>query len=170
MVPSDDSTAVQLRLIGELTTVLQAAGIPHWLFGGWGVDFLVGAVTRPHSDVDLIVWRQDAAEFRELLAGRGYEERPSPSGPELDARFCKEGQLVEVMFVHEREEGGVYWDDWHLPPDSLGARQGRVEDVTCPTIRPETLLGCKEACLRQESEPSEREKHARDVERLRSLL
>src|SRR6266849_3139604 len=100
MFPPEDPTAVQLRLIGELTTVMYAARIPHWLFGGWVVDFLMGEITRPHSDVDLIIWRRDAPAFRELLAGHGYTEGPSPSGPELDARLRKQSQRVAVMFIH----------------------------------------------------------------------
>ena len=57
-----------------------------------------------------------------------------------------------------------------LPAGSLGAQHGRVGDVICPIISPETLLGCKEACLVQETEAGEREKHAGDVERLRSFV
>src|SRR4051794_31652442 len=100
MFSSDEPTAVQLRLIGELTAGLQEARIPHWLFGGWVVDFLLGEITHPHSDVDLIIWRQGAPRFQALVTEQGYTELPSPSGPELDARFCKQGQLVEVMFLH----------------------------------------------------------------------
>jgi aminoglycoside-2''-adenylyltransferase len=169
MLPSDDPAAVQLRLIHELTTVLHEARIPHWLFGGWGVDFLVGEITRPHHDIDLIVWLRDAPAFRDLLAWHGYNELSSPSGPELDARFCKQSQLLEVMFIHEREEGGTYWSHWRLPSGSLAARHGRVGDILCPIVSPQTLLDCKEACLLQENEPSEREKHAQDIARLRPL-
>jgi hypothetical protein len=170
MLPSDDPSAVQLRLIHELTTVLRVAQIPHWLFGGWVVDFLVGKITRPHHDIDLIVWLRDAPAFRDLLARHGYTEGPSPSGPELDARFHKQSQLLEVMFIHERENGGTYWSHWCLPPSSLAARHGRVRDIICPVVSPQTLLDCKKACLDQENEPSEREKHAQDIARLRPLL
>jgi hypothetical protein len=170
MLSSADPTAVQLSLIQELTTVLRAARIPHWLFGGWVVDFLVGEITRPHSDVDLIIWRRDVPAFRQLLVEGGYTERPSPSGPELDARFCKQGQLVEVMFLHEQEDGGACWGDWRLPPDALEAGHGRLGEILCPVVNPRLLLGCKEECVRQASEPAEQEKHTEDASRLRSLL
>src|SRR5712692_11867674 len=106
MFSSEDSTAIQLHLIQELTTMLREAQIPHWRFGGWLVDFLAGEITRPHHDIDLIVWLRDAPAFRDLLARHGYAEGSSPSGQELDARFRKQSQLVEVMFVHDREDGG----------------------------------------------------------------
>jgi hypothetical protein len=170
MRSSADPTAVQLSLIQDLTTVLRAARIPHWLFGGWAVDFLLGEITRPHSDVDLILWRRDVPVLRQILVERGYTERPSPSGPELDARFCKEGELVELMFLHEQEDGGAGWGDWRLPPDALEAQLGRLGEILCPVVSPRLLLGCKEECARQASEPDEHQKHARDVARLRSLL
>jgi hypothetical protein len=170
MLSSEHPTAVQLSLIQELTTVLPAAGIPHWLFGGWVVDFLAGEITRPHSDIDLMIWRRDAPAFRQILADRGYTERPSPSGPELDARFCKQGQLVEIMFLHEHEEGGACWGDWRLPPDALEAQPGQIGKQICPVVSPRLLLGCKEECLRQASEADEKEKHSRDLDRLRLLL
>jgi hypothetical protein len=134
------------------------------------VDFLVGEITRPHSDIDLLIWRRDAPAFRDLLAGRAYSEGPSPSGPELDARFSKQSQLVEVMFLHEPEEGGVYWDHWCLAPNALEVRDGRLGEVLCPVINPHLLLGCKEVLLRDESEPHERGKHSQDVGRLRLLI
>src|SRR4051794_38300510 len=129
MKETDASAVMQLQLIDELTTLLQEAGIPHWLFGGWVVDFLTGEITRPHSDVDLWILRQDAAACRELLAQQGYEEGASPSGPDLDARFHKLGQRLEVMFIHKEADGSTHWDDWCLPPDALEARHGRVGEV-----------------------------------------
>jgi hypothetical protein len=170
MLSSVDPTAVQLTLIQEISTALREARIPHWLFGGWGVDFLVGEITRPHSDVDLFIWRRDASAFRHLLVERGYTEGPSPSGPELDARFCKEGQLVEIMFLHETEAGGACWGEWRLPSDALEARHGALGETSCPVVNPTLLLSCKEECARQETEPAEQQKHSADIGRLRSLL
>jgi Aminoglycoside-2''-adenylyltransferase len=170
MLSSAHPTAAQLSLIQELTLVLRAARIPHWLFGGWAVDFLVGEITRPHSDVDLIIWRRDVPAFRQILVERGYAERPSPSGPELDAQFCKQDQPVEIMFLQEQEDGGACWGDWRLPPDALEARDGRLGEIICPVVSPRLLLGCKEECIRQASAPAEQKKHTGDVGRLRSLI
>ena len=108
--------------------------------------------------------------FQALLRGQGYTELPSPSGPELDARFCKQRQLVEVMFLHVREDGGTYWDDWRWPADALEAGYGQLGSIRCPIVSPKLLLDCKEAFLCQEDGPTEPEKHEQDVARLRSLL
>ncbi|MBE2237185.1 MAG: amino acid transporter [Caldilineaceae bacterium] len=67
------------------TTVLQtldlltAAGVQVWLDGGWGVDALLGRITRPHDDLDLILAFDDLARAREVLLRHGFaveEEEP----------------------------------------------------------------------------------------------
>lgn len=171
MKSSEDPTAIQLRLIHALTTVLEAAQIPHWLFGGWVVDFLAGEITRPHHDIDFLLRLPDAPALRDLQARQGYTELPSPSGPELDARFRKQDQLVEVMFVQAREDGGADWGGrWHLPPGSLAARHGCIGEIRCPIVNPQLLLECKEACISDEDDASELEKHRRDIARLRAMI
>ena len=47
---------------------------------------------------------------------------------------------MEVMFVCEGENGGVCWGQWRLPAGALGARLGRLGEIVCPVISPETLV------------------------------
>ena len=49
----------QLAALAQVASLLDSNGFDHWLFGGWAVDFRVGAVTRSHDDVDLAVWADD---------------------------------------------------------------------------------------------------------------
>lgn len=51
---------------------LDAAGLRGWLGGGWGVDALVGRVTRPHQDVDLVVTEGQLGDVLALLGADGY--------------------------------------------------------------------------------------------------
>jgi len=44
----DERTEGQLRVIRKVIAVTQAAGIPAWLFGGWGLDARIGRITREH--------------------------------------------------------------------------------------------------------------------------
>ena len=72
---------IQLELIGEIHRELAARSIPHWLGGGWALDFLLGEVLRVHGDVDWAIWKRDAGaprrdvdvvaieKLREYLAG-----------------------------------------------------------------------------------------------------
>ena len=39
----------------EILNVLNAANIPVWLDGGWGIDALIGKQTRQHDDLDVVV-------------------------------------------------------------------------------------------------------------------
>jgi lincosamide nucleotidyltransferase A/C/D/E len=44
-----------------------------WIDGGWGVDALLGKRTRSHSDLDIVIQRQDLQKARELLERQGYQ-------------------------------------------------------------------------------------------------
>ncbi|MEO5940689.1 MAG: aminoglycoside adenylyltransferase, partial [Candidatus Limnocylindrales bacterium] len=57
----------QLAAIGRLDTMFDRAGVEYWIFGGWAVDFRVGAVTRDHDDIDIATWKTDAAAVGILL-------------------------------------------------------------------------------------------------------
>jgi lincosamide nucleotidyltransferase A/C/D/E len=51
---------------------LDAAGVRCWLDGGWGVDALLGAQTRPHDDLDLVVATEQLPVLYAALALDGY--------------------------------------------------------------------------------------------------
>src|SRR5258708_32171748 len=51
------SSKRQLGHLKETHNLLKAARIPHWLAGGWAIGFLLGRVTRQHSDVDFAIWQ-----------------------------------------------------------------------------------------------------------------
>jgi len=55
----DATSARQLHLLGELAELLGGRDVPFWLRGGWALDFLLGAVTRRHADIDLVAWLSD---------------------------------------------------------------------------------------------------------------
>ena len=68
----DNQATTQLRLIAEIESVLRSARIRFWLRGGWALDFLIGRVTRQHSDIDLVTWRRHASRIERLLVEAGY--------------------------------------------------------------------------------------------------
>jgi lincosamide nucleotidyltransferase A/C/D/E len=93
-----------------------------WVDGGWGVDALLGAQTRPHLDLDIALRHADVPSLRELLAARGYRDIPRD-----DTRDCNfvlgdaDGRLVDVHSFtiddHGRHVLGVEY-----PPESLTGR------------------------------------------------
>ena len=68
----------QLAAIASLGQALEAAGIEHWLFGGWGVDLWVGEITRPHEDIDVGAWRADYDAIGTALLAAGWRHTPVP--------------------------------------------------------------------------------------------
>ena len=63
---------MELPDVLQVSGALRAAGVPHWLAGGWGVDALVGRQTRPHRDLDLAVDDVDLAVAVAVLGDLGY--------------------------------------------------------------------------------------------------
>jgi hypothetical protein len=45
----------QFAALAAVTEAFKRAGIEHWLFGGWAVDFYLGEITRTHDDLDLAI-------------------------------------------------------------------------------------------------------------------
>lgn len=56
----------------EVLDALDAAGIPAWVGGGWGVDALVGKETRGHYDVDIAVPGCNERQAIEAMTALGF--------------------------------------------------------------------------------------------------
>jgi Aminoglycoside-2''-adenylyltransferase len=72
----DYLTTQQLSALARVAGLLEEAGVAHWLFGGWAVDFYVGSVTRAHDDLDLAVWLTDLPQIAQLLEDDGWRHAP----------------------------------------------------------------------------------------------
>ena len=84
----DERTEGQLRVIRKVIAVTQAADIPAWLFGGWGLDARIGRITREHGDVELWVERIHAERSKAVLVGAGATalttQPPAPASTAFD--------------------------------------------------------------------------------------
>jgi lincosamide nucleotidyltransferase A/C/D/E len=58
----------------RLYELLERAGIEVWIDGGWAVDALLGAPTRPHADLDVALEARCVGRLREVLGERGFHE------------------------------------------------------------------------------------------------
>jgi lincosamide nucleotidyltransferase A/C/D/E len=56
----------------EVLDGLKASGLDVWVAGGWGVDALLGAQTRQHDDLDLIVDLAREGEAQTALQALGF--------------------------------------------------------------------------------------------------
>jgi hypothetical protein len=100
---ADATREQQLAAIADVGAALDGAGVDHWLFGGWGVDFWVGRVTRPHDDVDLAVRRNDRPALHRALLECRWQHTPFEDEV-VGTRYRRDGVLLELTFVVE--DGG----------------------------------------------------------------
>lgn len=167
-----DRANTQLRIIDAVTAALSASGIEHWLFGGWAVDFLHGQPTRCHRDVDFAVWVEDLPRVSSRLETLGF--RPVAGAPEGQARFDKEGELLELTLIQRDPLGQVItpgrFSDWPWLEGSFGNDLGRIGEVEVPVLTPESQLDSKEGFAEHSGGRPLREKDRYDIERLRTIL
>jgi aminoglycoside-2''-adenylyltransferase len=165
--PTND---VELSQIHEVTSLFSREGVEHWLFGGWAVDFRVGAVTRPHMDTEFLIWERDVTRAVELLLAAGYVE----SGRVEECVYLRKAdQLLELYLMDRNEQGLPFclgpWKDWPLAPGDLEGPPGRIGDVVCPTVTLRLLLETKVDYQKHVPDRPQREKDLRDIEHLRQL-
>ena len=58
----------------DLLRAAESLNITVWVGGGWGVDALIGAQTRPHNDIDVYIDKRNADSFIKMLTSKGYSE------------------------------------------------------------------------------------------------
>lgn len=141
-----ESSQTQLALIREVHQLLRDAGIPHWLFGGWSVDFHAGAITREHGDIEFFIWESDAARSERILSGAGFQLVTHPH-PEEALVWRKDEQVVELYFNTVSESGEIVgrgrWADWAVPDNALGDEIRELEGVRCPIVSIECIQHVK---------------------------
>ncbi len=101
-----DPNSVQLGLIREIHVALKARSVPHWLGGGWALDFLLDEVSRVHGDADWAIWKTDAPDVSACLCALGYTQQ-EVRHPEEHIGFCKLDQYVSFGLLQRTQSGDV---------------------------------------------------------------
>jgi hypothetical protein len=126
----------QLEALAEVDSLLDQRPFDYWLFGGWAVDFHVGAVTRNHGDIDLAVWAREADAIRSALISSRWRHTPEPD-EDGETGYERDGIRVELTYLVGGGSGGVFiplrernvlWSDRPLGDDvlELGGVRARV--------------------------------------------
>lgn len=145
----------QLATIAALAAVLDRHGVDYWLFGGWAVDFWVGAVTRAHHDVDVAAWLTDYDAIKDALVGAGFRHTPAP-GERVDTRYRFGSALVEFTFVEPGADDSVVvllpdeTSVWSSEP--FGEERRKLLGVTARIIPLELLRSGKSASREDEAD------------------
>jgi len=93
-------------MVASAADALEAVEVEHWFFGGWAVDLWVGRLTRPHDDIDVLVWRHDEARVHEALLEAGWVHAPTPEDV-VGTNYARDGYELQLTFVVASREGGV---------------------------------------------------------------
>ena len=129
----------------ELLRLLQDAGIPVWLDGGWGVDALLQTQTRPHKDVDIIPRVADVPKLIEILAQRGFAVQEG-TPPHAFVLADGKGLAVDIHAVtfdpagngiHRMDNGG----DWVFMPEAFTGR-GEIAGLVVHCLSPLAQVQC----------------------------
>lgn len=126
-----------------LLSALDGLGVHYWLDGGWGVDCLLGEQTRPHSDLDLVVHRQDVLSVTGHLNAQGHEVIRDWLPTSIALRDGA-GREVDLHPVDPTPDGGgdqVLPDGggtWHYAPPVEGSIQG--QSIKCAPAQDQVMM------------------------------
>ena len=95
-----------LAALGSASSALDAADLEHWFFGGWAVDLWVGRLTRPHDDIDVLVWRRDESRIAEALTSADWMHRPSPEDL-VGTDYVRDGYELQLTFAVTGADGSM---------------------------------------------------------------
>jgi lincosamide nucleotidyltransferase A/C/D/E len=133
-------SVAQAQAVYEL---LDRNGVRCWVMGGWGVDALLGRVTREHKDLDLLVLLTDLSRYADIVQQHGFERElewgeSQPievDGRHFDSAFVDahpDGREIDVHVIDVDPEGIVtqfHTDPWPLPRNAISG-SGAIEGTT----------------------------------------
>ena len=156
----------QLAALAEVSALLERRGFDHWLFGGWAVDFHVGAITREHEDVDLAVRQEDASAIGSLLADCGWRHAPEPD-EDGGTGYERGSARVELTYLVVDEAGRRFVPlrrgNALFAEDELGDERRELHGVSVRVI-PFELLRAGKSVAR--TDPVDAAKDRADVDAL----
>ncbi len=169
----DERTDGQLRVIREVIAVTQAAGLPVWLFGGWGLDARIGRITREHGDVEFWVERIHAEQSKAVLVDAGAAALMTQP-PEEACEFTWGGVPFSTAYFDRQPDGSSIqllgrWSDWLFPPGSFGDEPGVLDGTPVPAMSVSGMLAMKEQYPQLRNGRPWRQKDIDDIEILRGL-
>jgi hypothetical protein len=135
----ENTTLSQLRILSQISKICQSYNIELWLRGGWAIDFLLGEITRTHSDIDLVTLVEYRTQLEESLVNEGFQKIPIS---EFQTDFLKEG--IDISFVFVRKESGRIFaygiEDWEWRQDALSQQIYQLNGITMFVLSPRQLL------------------------------
>lgn len=131
--------------VTDLYLKLEALGIGIWIAGGWGVDALLGAQTRAHADIDIVIEKKHLPAMRAFLGEQGFAElERDDTRPWNFVLGDNTGREVDVhVIVLDTQGNGVYGPPQNgesFPAAALAGR-GSIAGVPVRCLSPEYQMG-----------------------------
>lgn len=136
----DSRAFQQLEVLRQLDLILSGLRVRFWLRGGWGVDFLLGRVTRSHADLDLVTWQRHRRRiYQALHEAESLLERELP----VQSDFIKDGQDVTIVYLERVPDGSVVahgTPEWVWQPDALPSHRHCLQSICARVVSPRQML------------------------------
>jgi lincosamide nucleotidyltransferase A/C/D/E len=124
--------------------LMDALGVRVWLDGGWAVDACLGAPTRRHGDLDIVIEQRDVATVVSALQARAYAPLPrADTRPWNFVMADDSGRQIDFHVIVLDERGhGVYGppQDGECYRAEALAGTGTVKGRRVRCITPEWLV------------------------------
>ncbi|WP_419471548.1 nucleotidyltransferase domain-containing protein [Gottfriedia acidiceleris] len=130
----------QLMILNEINSICLNLKFQLWLRGGWAIDFLLGKITREHSDIDLVTFIQYREELEQAMVNAGFKKIPISI---LQTDFIKDEVDVSFVFVRISEEGKIIangFPDWEWRKDALPIQKYNFKGISINVLNPYQLL------------------------------
>ncbi len=89
--------------IVELKKLFNGKRINYWLFGGYALDLAVGRITREHSNIDLLIKKEDVGKAISTLEDEGFIIEYNANS--VKARRGEE--IIRLIIISEGEKNYV---------------------------------------------------------------
>ncbi|MFD1412629.1 nucleotidyltransferase domain-containing protein [Oceanobacillus jeddahense] len=162
----------QLVILRELQALFEKHKLQMWVKGGWAIDFMLGKVTRPHEDIDLVTWIQYRECLEEELVKAGYKQLfVKEPFCNRQSDFQKDNVDLSIGYITYHSDGSLIMNGlpkWIWCADSLLDENFLLDNITAKVIHPKQLLEEKEV-YREIGRPY-RQKDEESKKILRSIL
>jgi hypothetical protein len=160
----------QLSALARVLRSFESTNVEYWMFGGWAVDFHLGAVTRSHADIDLAVWASDLEQIAALLERDGWSQAPEPDEDGYTG-YVRNGVRLELAFLVRLDDGRICtpirdeFASW--PEDAFGDEIAELAGVRARVIG---LAALREEKAVVHADPRVAEKDRADLAALEGVL
>lgn len=137
-----------LKVLSEISTIFEGINAEFWMRGGWAIDFLLGEITRPHSDIDIVTWITDREQLENALLKADYEQIPvKEEFRNRQSDFRKDNVDITFCYITYNFDGSLIMNglpEWVWRAESLLPQYFQLHGISAKALHPKQLLEEKE--------------------------